>query len=196
MIRAIPGINTIASMLNKPDLKRKASMSLCRILTQLDMRDLPYESDLTTNRRNDATRHVSIGIWLIPIEAHQRPAAADTSRAQPAVTCDLRRQGIGVLVSKKVTAPRFLVAVADLDEVWRFFLADVRHQSARPGGWFQLGLDVVRVVDLESLQTAHFRNHLSDLSNPDRNDVCCGDVTPGHQTSATQDLHPVVPSAS
>ena len=43
MIRAIPGINTIASMLNKPELKRKASMSLSRILTQLDMRDLPYD---------------------------------------------------------------------------------------------------------------------------------------------------------
>jgi hypothetical protein len=164
MIRSIAGINTIASLLSKPDLKRKASISLSRILTQLDMRDLPYDSDVHTNRRNDVTRHVSIGVWLIPIEANQSPATVDTSDAQPAVTCDLRRQGIGILVSSEITAPRFLVAVADLDEVWRFFLAEVRHQSPRPGGWFQVGLDVIRIVDLESQQTAHFRSHMKSLS--------------------------------
>ena len=164
MIKAIRGINTIASMLSKPDLKRKASISLSRILTQLDMRDLPYETDLNSNRRNDVTRHVSIGIWLIPIEASQSPTAADTSYAQPAVTCDLRRQGIGVLVSSHVTAARFLVAVADLDDVWRFFLAEVRHQSQRPGGWFQVGLHVLTIVDLEPQQTSQFRTCLSSLS--------------------------------
>lgn len=164
MIKPSIVINSISSMLHKPNLKRKASLSLSRILTQLDMRDLPYDEGVNTNRRHDVTRHVSIGIWLVPIEPNQCPTAADTSLAQPAVTCDLRRQGIGVLVPKQMTATRFLVAVADLDEVWRFFLTEVRHQSTRPGGWFQLGLDVVKVVDPESLQMSHFRNRRSDLS--------------------------------
>ncbi|MEJ7593658.1 MAG: hypothetical protein WKF77_19130 [Planctomycetaceae bacterium] len=37
------------------------------------------------------------------------------------------------------------------------FLTEVRHQSTRPGGWFQLGLDVIRMIDPESLQMSHFR---------------------------------------
>ncbi|MCA9013531.1 MAG: hypothetical protein KDB01_27460 [Planctomycetaceae bacterium] len=164
MIKAFPGMNTIASMLNKPDLKRKASIALSRILTQLDMRDLPYDTELNANRRNDVTRHVSIGIWLIPMDSNQSPSAVDTSCAQPAVTCDLRRQGIGVLVPAPITATRFLVAVADLDEVWRFFLAEVRHHSPRPGGWFQLGLDVLRIVDLEPQQSSGFRNRTTRAS--------------------------------
>ena len=181
MIAANLVINSISSMLHRPDPRRKASYSLARILSQLDVRDLPYDEGVSPNRRNDTTRHVSIGIWLIPVQPHQQPSATDTSLAQPAVTCDLRRQGIGVLVPSQSTATRFLVAVADLDEVWRFFLTDVRHQSARPGGWRQLGLDIVRTVELESLQMLRFRNRLNSLSD---------------QTSATPVLHPAAPSTT
>ncbi|MBC7965833.1 MAG: hypothetical protein H7Z17_07895, partial [Fuerstia sp.] len=150
--------------LRGPDPRLKASYSLSRILTQLDLRDMPYEEGMNPNRRHDETRHVSIGIWLIPVEADQCPEAANTALAEPAVTCDLRRQGIGVLVPKHMTAKRFLVAVADLDESWRFFLTEVRHQSTRPGGWLQLGLDVIKIVDPESLQMSHFRNRRAELS--------------------------------
>ena len=164
MIKTNPIIRSIASMLSRPDQNVKARNSLSRILSQLDMRDMPYDEGLNTNRRNDVTRHISIGIWLIPIEANQSPSTVDTSFAEPAVTCDLRRQGIGVLVPKYLTAARFLVAVPDLDESWRFFLTEVRHHSTRPGGWFQLGLDVIKLVDPESLQMSHFRNRRSELS--------------------------------
>ena len=164
MIKSNPIFSSLASMLCGPDPRIKASYSLSRILSQLDLRDMPYEEGVNTNRRRDVTRHVSIGIWLIPISANQSPDAADTSLAEPAVTCDLRRQGIGVLVPKHMTATRFLVAVEDLDELWRFFLTEVRHQSVRPGGWFQLGLDVIKIVDPESLQMSHFRNRRSELS--------------------------------
>ncbi|MEJ7593657.1 MAG: hypothetical protein WKF77_19125 [Planctomycetaceae bacterium] len=94
MIKTNPIIRSIASMLSGPDQNLKARHSLSRILSQLDMRDMPYDEGLNTNRRNDGTRHVSIGIWLIPIEANQSAAAAEMSFAEPAVTCDLRRQGI------------------------------------------------------------------------------------------------------
>lgn len=154
--------NSIASILSRPNPRLKASYSLARILSQLDLRDMPYDEGVNPNRRTDATRHVSIGIWLIPVEENQSPSIADTSLAQPAVTCDLRRHGMGVLVPARITAKRLLVAVADLEESWRFFLTDVQHISSRPGGWFQLGLDVAEMVDLESLQMVHFRNHLND----------------------------------
>ena len=164
MIAANPIFNSLTSILNRPNPRRKASTALSRIMTQLDLRDLPYEQGIDKNRRQDGTRHVSIGIWLIPIEANQTPSNVDTALAVPAVTCDMRRQGIGVLVTTNTRAKKFLVAVADQDEVWRFFLTDVRHVSTRPGGWHQLGLDVVKIIDLESLQMLHFRNRLKAFS--------------------------------
>ena len=164
MIQANAILSSLSSLLRGPDPRRKASYSLSRILSQLELRDLPYNEGISANRRCDGTRHVSIGIWLIPVEANQDPSAADIAVAQPAVTCDLRRQGMGVLVPKHMTATHFLVAVADLDDTWRFFRTDVRHQSDRPGGWFQLGLDIVRSVDLEPLQMLCFRKRLSTFA--------------------------------
>ena len=160
MIKANPVIDSIASLLHRSDPRKKASLVLSRILTQLDMRDLPYDEGVNTNRRRDATRRVSIGVWLIPVDPDQNPSSADTSVAEPGVTCDLRRQGIGVLVPEEQTATRFLVAVCDLDELWRFFLTELRHESPRPGNWFHLGLDVVKIIDLESLQMSRFRKRL------------------------------------
>ncbi len=49
MITAGVVINSVTSMLHKPNLKRKASLSLSRILTQLDMRDLPYDEGVNTS---------------------------------------------------------------------------------------------------------------------------------------------------
>ena len=164
MIRSNAILSSFASMLRGPDPRLKASYSLSRILSQLDLRDMPYDEGMNASRRQDVTRHVSIGIWLIPIAADQGPDTADTKLAEPAVTCDLRRQGIGVLVPKHMTATRFLVAFEDLDELWRFFLTEVRHQSVRPGGWFHLGLEVIRIVEPESLQISHFRNRRSEFS--------------------------------
>ncbi|HQX48727.1 MAG TPA: hypothetical protein PLY87_02025 [Planctomycetaceae bacterium] len=160
MLKANPVISSIAAMLHRADPRKKASGSLSRILTQLDMLDLPYDEGVNTNRRRDVTRHVSIGIWLIPIDVNQTASSADTSLAKPAVTCDLRRQGIGVLVSEEQTAASFLVAVCDLDESWRFFLTELRHQTPRPGSWFHLGLDVLKIVEPEGLQMSRFRNRL------------------------------------
>ena len=96
MIKSNPILRSIASMLRGPDLRLKASYSLSRILSQLDMRDMPYDGGVNTNRRDDGTRHIAIGIWLIPMDARQSPSEADASLAEPAVTCDLRRQGGGL----------------------------------------------------------------------------------------------------
>lgn len=165
MIAANPIFNSLTSILNRPNPRRKASMVLSRIMTQLDLRDLPYEQGVDKNRRLDGTRHVSIGVWLIPVDENQSASSVETSNAMPAVTCDMRRQGIGVLVPTTMRSRRFIVAVADQDDVWRFFLTDVRHVSSRPGGWHQLGLDVAKTIDLESLQLLHFRNRVNEFAS-------------------------------
>lgn len=165
MIAANPIFQSLTSILNRPNPRLKASMALSRIMTQLDVRDLPYEQGVDKNRRQDGTRHVSIGVWLIPVEDNQSTSSVETSNAVPVATCDLRRQGIGVLVPTAVRVRRFIVAVADHDNVWRYFLTDVRHVSSRPGGWHQVGLDVIKTIDLESLQLLHFRNRVNSFGS-------------------------------
>ena len=165
MIAANPIFQSLTSILNRPNPRLKASMALSRIMTQLDVRDLPYEQGVDKNRRQDGTRHVSIGVWLIPVEDNQSTSSVETSNAVPVATCDVRRQGIGVLVPTAVRVRRFIVAVADHDNVWRYFLTDVRHVSSRPGGWHQVGLDVIKTIDLESLQLLHFRNRVNSFGS-------------------------------
>lgn len=157
MIKSNSVINSIASMLHRPDPRLKASQTLSRILTQLHLLDLPYDEGVNTNRRCDTTRHVSIGVWLIPVGPDQNLASIDMSLAEPAVTCDIRRHGIGLLVPGRQSENCFLVAVADLEESWRFFLTNLCHQTPRPASWFHLGLDVIKTVDLEAHQMSKFR---------------------------------------
>ncbi len=51
MIAANPIFNSLTSILNRPNPRRKASMALSRIMTQLDLRDLPYEQGVDFYRR-------------------------------------------------------------------------------------------------------------------------------------------------
>ena len=73
-----------------------------------------------------------------------------------AVCCNLRANGFGIVSSEAVAGEQFLIATPNAD-AWKFFVADVRHQTARPGGWFLTRLEVQRVHDLSSKQRRHFR---------------------------------------
>lgn len=150
-------------MLHRPDPRQQASLSIARLLSQLDLEALPFEEGVQPSRRDAETRHVAIGIWLIPLNENQRPDDADMNRAIPAATCDLRRHGIGVLTPAKLPSKRFIVAVADLENAWKFFVAESRHQSDRPGGWHQLGLHIEKVWQPESLQIVHFRHRVENI---------------------------------
>lgn len=83
MIAANPIFNSLTSILNRPNPRRKASMALSRIMTQLDLRHLPYEQGVDKNRRQDGTRHISIGVWLVPTAANQSVSSVETSNAVP-----------------------------------------------------------------------------------------------------------------
>ena len=74
----------------------------------------------------------------------------------------MRRQGIGVLMPVKLAASKFLAAVADPENVWRFFVVTARHVTDRPGGWFQIGLSVEAMYEPDSLQTLRFRQRVEN----------------------------------
>lgn len=162
MISRLPILSTLGGMFNRRDPRQEAGLALTRLLSQFDMEAMPYDRGMRESRRDDNSRHVAIGVWLIPLTENQDPDKADLNKAIPAATCDLRRHGIGVLMPVKLQSKKFIVAIADMEKTWRFFLVGVRHQSDRPGGWFQLGLSVDRIWEPDSLQTVQFRHRIEN----------------------------------
>ncbi len=165
MIARIPGLQCVSGMFTGRSSGKKASLALARILTQLDMEMLPYQQGYTATRRRDCPRQVAVGVWLIPIASGASDDAIDMSRPMAAVTCDLRREGIGCLVARRMNAPAFVVAVSDKDAAWKFFRTQVRHVTARPGCWFQIGLHVDGLVEPEQNQLRDFFESVNDHSD-------------------------------
>ena len=162
MFQRIPVLSNLGGVFQKRNPRQQAGLALSRLLTQFDMGQMPYESGSRPSRRTDSTRNVAIGIWLIPYEENRGPEQADLQKAIPAATCDMRRQGIGVLMPVKLTASKFIAAVADLENVWRFFVVTARHVTDRPGGWFQMGLSVESIYEPDSLQKLRFRQRVEN----------------------------------
>ncbi len=165
MIAQIPGLQSVSNMFMGRSSGKKASLALARILTQLDMEMLPYLQGYQATRRRDTPRQVAVGIWLIPIPAGVSDDAIDMSRPVAAVTCDLRREGIGCLVWRRMKAPAFVVAVSDKEAAWKFFRTQVRHVTTRPGCWFQIGLHVDGLLEPEQDQLREFFEAVNDQSD-------------------------------
>jgi hypothetical protein len=162
MFQRIPVLSNLGGVFQKRHPRQQAGLALTRLLTQFDMGQMPYESGTRPSRRSEGTRSVAIGIWLIPFEENRGAENADMQKAIPAATCDLRRQGIGVLMPVKLTSRKFIAAVADPENVWRYFVVSARHVTDRPGGWYQLGLSVESMYEPDSLQTLRFRQRVEN----------------------------------
>jgi hypothetical protein len=162
MFQRIPILSNLGGVFLKRHPRQQAGLALTRLLSQFDMGQMPYETGTRPSRRSEATRSVAIGIWLIPFEKNRGPEHADMQKGIPAATCDLRRQGIGVLMPVKLTSRNFIAAVADPENVWRYFVVTACHVTDRPGGWYQLGLSVESMYEPDSLQTIRFRQRVEN----------------------------------
>jgi hypothetical protein len=163
MFQRIPVLSNLGGIFQqKRHPRQQAGLALTRLLSQFDMGQMPYESGTRPSRRSEGTRSVAIGIWLIPFAENRGPENADMHKAIPAATCDMRRQGIGVLMPVKLTSQKFIAAVADPESVWRYFVVTARHVTDRPGGWYQLGLSVESMYEPDSLQTLRFRQRVEN----------------------------------
>jgi hypothetical protein len=162
MFQRIPILSNLGGVFLKRHPRQQAGLALTRLLSQFEMGQMPYETGTRPSRRSEGTRSVAIGIWLIPFEENRGPEHADMQKGIPAATCDLRRQGIGVLMPVKLTSRNFIAAVADPENVWRYFVVTARHVTDRPGGWYQLGLSVESMYEPDSLQTIRFRQRVEN----------------------------------
>lgn len=158
MIQPIRMLNSLGSMFTRQTPRQQAALAMARLVSQCDMQALPFDKGVQESRRKDDTRHISLGVWLVPLAADLHPDDAGLDTAIQAVTCDLRRHGIGILMPSELKCKSLIVAVADTDNVWRFFTGDVQHQSCRPGGWFHVGVNIDGIWKPAEHQTVAFRH--------------------------------------
>lgn len=152
-------LDIVYDMFSRRHPKRDATRAVTRIMNRYDMVRLSFDEGIQEERRRSDERSVALGVWLFPCGEEDMAKDVDFSRGVPAVTHDLRAEGFGVLTPVQLKDEHFLVAALD-DEVWSFFRCSVRHNSARPGGWFQLGLQVDRAIELDQQQRRAFREHV------------------------------------
>jgi hypothetical protein len=152
MINRIPGIGAISRILHTRGAHQEARTAMTRVISQLELAAMPYESGLSEERRMAVPFHSAMGVWLLELPEEFDDAELLMQNVIPAVAADLRSDGLGLLLTQPLAAEHILVAIADTEEVWKFFVTTVVHQSPRPGGWLQIGLKLERMARLNALQ--------------------------------------------
>lgn len=164
MMNRIPGVGTISRLFNRAESHKNARAAMARLLTQLEMNTMPFDSGIRATRRDTETRRSAIGTWLLPIPDGEDFAHLSLSSLVPAVTSDLRQDGFGILSTTPVATEKAILAVPDNEGIWRFFITSVRHCSPRPGHWYHAGLKIERLFEPTSEQSIEFRQRVLDTT--------------------------------
>lgn len=143
---------------------QKASLALARIISQHDLELLPFQEGVQESKRRDKPRQISLGMWVIPLTEEIPVEETSMTNVLPVVSCDLRREGIGILVFADIVARGCIVAIPDKENVWRFFMTTIRHRTPKPGGWLQIGLQINNLLELSGGQTSEFLNAVTAIS--------------------------------
>lgn len=156
-------LDRIARLFRPEDAQKKASLALARLISQHNLETLPFREGVAPTRRKSDSQQVAVGVWLIPCEINAKDTVINFSAASPAITYDQRRSGIGVLSREVIKGGNVVVAMPDMESVWRFFECKIVHQSKRPGGWHLIGLFVQRIVEADPREVTGFRQQIGDL---------------------------------
>lgn len=151
-------------------------VGLARILNRHDVANMTFDSGIEVDRRENRHRNVSWGVWLFPIDSSMKANELHLDHGLPAITQDLRREGIGVMTPMRLDGDQFVIAMPETavldtfapetssrETVWNFFRCDVRHNTRSPGGWYHLGLQVAEAVELDGGQRNDFREHVASI---------------------------------
>ena len=158
-------LDVVVNMFTRRHPQRDATLALTRIMTRYDMSRIAYVEGIVDDRRSGDERNVAFGVWLFPCGPSAKAVDIDLSTGIPAVSHDVRAEGLGILTPVQLKHKNFMVAVQGDKDVWKFFRCRVCHNTSRAGGWFQLGLNTDRVIELESYQRAAFREHIEHVQS-------------------------------
>lgn len=169
-------LDTVLDMFSLRDPRREAVVGLARILNRHDVSNMAFDAGYEVERRDNDQRKVSWGVWLFPIDAKAKATDFRIDHGLPAVTQDLRREGIGVMTPMQLKGDQFVIAMPEDpvkdtyapeqssgETTWNFFRCDVRHNTRCTGGWYQLGLQVAETLKLDGEKRTNFRKHIADV---------------------------------
>lgn len=156
-------LENVVNMFTRRQPGRDATLAVARIMSRYDMTRLSYGEGLHEDRRSRDERNVATGVWLFPCGPHADAGSLRIAAGVPAVTHDIRPSGFGILTPVKIEEQHFVVAFPD-ENAWKFFSAEVCHNTPRPGHWYQLGLKIDRVVELDQSRRAEFRQHITTVT--------------------------------
>ena len=166
-------LDRFTKLFNPENPRKKAEMAFARLVSEVSLGSLPYRGGLSETRRRAKSQPTAIGVWLIPCNEPQT-VQPDFTNAIPAVTFDLRNMGIGVLVRQHLECD-VVVAIPDKQENWHSFECEVRHQSQRPGGWYQVGLQVQSIFEPSLTEMTLLRSHFTqELASATAEEAYCG----------------------
>ncbi len=154
-------IAKVAGFFQRRHPEREAALALARITTLTDIGSLPWDTGVYDDRRSRDEVPAALGVWVTPLADDADPAKVSMESPYHAVCCDLRAKGFGVLSPMPIPGDRFIVAIpngTDDDDSWKFFVAEMCHQTPRPGGWHLLGLQIERLFEPGSTQARQFRS--------------------------------------
>lgn len=156
-------LKTIASLFTRNQPKREVISALTRIVNRIAASALMQ--NVAQEYRQNSDCNVALGVWLFPCSPSPYPDDTDFSGGVPAVTQNLRPEGFGILTPVPLPHENFIVAVKDDHRSdWQFFGCRVRHNTAVPGGWYQLGLNAECLIDLDKNQWGTFRQHVEAVT--------------------------------
>ena len=159
-------MQSMMNMFTRKDSHRNAVLALARIISRYDLMEISYERGLRDNRREKDEHRVSWGVWLFPCAAKAKARDFTVSNGVPAVTHDIRGEGLGISTPVALKSDYFIVALPDEeDDSWKFFRGEVRHNTRRPGGWFHFGIQIESTINLEQSQVVDFRKHIERVQS-------------------------------
>lgn len=169
-------LDTLFDLFTGRNPRRDAVVGLARILNRHDVANMTFQSGIEEERRENDQRKVSWGVWLFPIDPSMKANELQLDRGLPAITQDLRREGIGVMTPLELRGNQFVIAMPEdpvldtfapersgAEPFWTFFRCDVRHNTRCSGGWYQLGLQVAEAITLDGGQRRDFREHVAGI---------------------------------
>lgn len=152
-------LDRLTRLFNPENPRRNAELTFSRLVSQCAMESLPYREGLMETRREQVAHVHALGVLVID-QHPDNPDSAAFADPIPAVTFDFRRMGVGILLRRQLECEIVVVAIPDKEELWRLFQGEVRHQSIRPGGWYQVGLKMMTFHEPQKDQMATLREHL------------------------------------
>jgi hypothetical protein len=165
-------LDRLTRLFNPENPRRDAEMAFSRLVSQCGMESLPYREGLAETRREQSAHVQAMGVLVMDQHPDSLELAAFASPI-PAVTFDFRRMGVGILLRRPLESSLVVVAIPDKEELWRLFQSEVRHQSARPGGWIQVGLKLLSIYEPQPDQMALLRKHLTSRPHPEESRELC-----------------------